>query len=328
MLRVPALLLALTAIPVPAEAAGPAYTYHLTGNAADARPGGTQGALLLAGGGGFADSAMRWFIARAGGGDIVVLRASGADGYHDYLHRELGGIDSVETLVFHRREAASDPRVLDLVARAEGIILAGGDQSRYVELWGGTPLAAALDAHVRAGRPLAGTSAGLAVLGEFIFSARLPGSLTSEIALRDPFDPQITLETDFLHLPLLRGVITDSHFGERRRLGRALVFLARLRAAHERSDLVVVGVDERTALAVEADGTARVHSAKDNGTVWLLEPASPPPQPEPGRPLDWAGVRVTRLTKGATINLPARRFSTPVPTIVLSISSGNLNPLP
>ncbi len=327
MLRVLTTLCALL-LPASPVRATETWTYFLTGDAADATPVRTEGGLLLAGGGGFADAAMRWFIAQAGGGDLVVLRASGADGYHDYLHRELGGVDSVETLLFHARAAASDPRVLAIVARAEGIILAGGDQARYVELWGGTPLAAALDAHVRAGRPLAGTSAGLAVMGEFIFSAREPGSLTSPLALRDPFDPQVTLETDFLHLALLRGVITDSHFAERARLGRSLVFLARLRAEHARPDLVGLGVDERTALAVAADGTARVHSATPEGSVWLLQAAAPADNLAPGQPLTWRDVHVTRLSDCATLDLPARRITSPAPVFSVSVDDGQLSPLP
>ena len=48
---------------------------------------------------------------------------------------------------------------------ADGIFIAGGDQSNYVRFWKGTPVAEALDPHVRAGKPIGGTSAGLAMLG-------------------------------------------------------------------------------------------------------------------------------------------------------------------
>jgi cyanophycinase-like exopeptidase len=75
-------------------------------------------------------------------------------------------------------------RVLAIIRQAEGLWLAGGDQSRYVKYWKDTPVGAALDAHVRAGKPLGGTSAGLAVLGEFSYSALDPGTLTSPIALQ------------------------------------------------------------------------------------------------------------------------------------------------
>src|SRR4051812_15732301 len=76
------------------------YTYFLTGNAADVKPAKTEGALLLMGGSTDVDDAFRWFIGKAGGGDIVVLRASGGDGYHNYLFTKIGGVDSVETILF------------------------------------------------------------------------------------------------------------------------------------------------------------------------------------------------------------------------------------
>ena len=36
------------------------------------------------------DNAMRWFLNLADGGDVVVLRTSGSDGYNDYMFNQLG----------------------------------------------------------------------------------------------------------------------------------------------------------------------------------------------------------------------------------------------
>ena len=86
-----------TAVAVAApKAGGKGYDHYLTGSAADvtvaapARP-----SAVLMGGGTDVDAAFAWMIARAGGGDFVVLRATGADGYNAYLF-EMGGLDSVE----------------------------------------------------------------------------------------------------------------------------------------------------------------------------------------------------------------------------------------
>ena len=117
--------------------------------------------------------------------------------------------------------------MLRSLKRADGIFLAGGDQSRYVRYWRGTPVAAALDAHVRAGKPLGGTSAGLAMQGEYLYGAMDGGSQISPRALADPLGPDNTIEADFLHLALLQGVITDTHFSERNRLGRLIAFVAK-----------------------------------------------------------------------------------------------------
>src|SRR3546814_5335635 len=104
-------------------------------------------------------------IARAGHGHLVVLRASGAAEAQDELYTQIGGVASAQTFVFSDRKAASDPAVLAALEAADGIFIAGGDQSNYVRYWQGTPLAAALARHVRAGKPLGGTRAGLALLG-------------------------------------------------------------------------------------------------------------------------------------------------------------------
>ncbi len=309
--------------------AAEAYTYFLTGNPADARPTRTSAGLLLAGGGGDVDDAMRWFIRQAGGGDIVVLRASGGDGYHDYLFTKLGGVDSVETILCHDRRASSDARVLALLRAADGIFLAGGDQGKYVTFWKDTPVVAALDAHVRAGKPLGGTSAGLAVLGQFSFSALGEGSLTSEIALRDPFDRRLTLERDFLHLDALRGVITDSHFMARGRMGRSFAFLARLLADRPSGDrLVGLGIDEKTALAIEADGSARVFTSAPNGRAWLMLPSVPAEKLAPAAPLTLRDVRVIALGPDSRLNLPKLAVEKPAQSAVLSAIDGKLSPLP
>ena len=110
--------------------------------------------------------ALRWFFEKAGRGHIVILRASQAGEIGQEFYREVGGIQSAETFVFFNRSAANERRILNAIRNADGIFIAGGDQARYVRFWKGTPIAAALDAHVAAGKPLAGTSAGLAMLGE------------------------------------------------------------------------------------------------------------------------------------------------------------------
>jgi cyanophycinase len=43
--------------------------------------------------------------------------------------------------------------------------------------------------------------------------------------MKDPFEADITLAGDFLGLPHLRGVIPDTHFKTRDRMGRMLVFM-------------------------------------------------------------------------------------------------------
>ncbi|HTJ18669.1 MAG TPA: hypothetical protein VL494_17925 [Steroidobacteraceae bacterium] len=78
-----------------------AYRYYLTGNAADVqRP--SKGLLVLQGGGDDVDYNYEHMGKSGGGGDFVVLRASGDDEYNEYIYK-LCHCDSVETLVVASR---------------------------------------------------------------------------------------------------------------------------------------------------------------------------------------------------------------------------------
>jgi beta-aspartyl-peptidase (threonine type) len=307
---------------VPGALRAASYQTWLTGNAADAKPAPTRAGLFLSGGGGDVAAAWKWFVASAGGGDIVVLRASGSDGYNDYVFSKIGGVDSIETILFHDASAAHDPRVLEIIARADGLFMAGGDQARYVNWWKGTPVGAALNAHLRAGKPLGGTSAGLAVLGQYYFPA-LHDSVTSATALRDPFHRAVTLGGGFIAAPALAGVITDSHFMARSRLGRLIVFLARLQAEEKPARLVGLGVDEGTALCVEPDGAATVFTEK-NGLVWLVQATQLPRTFAAGQPLAMGGVRLVGLGPQSAFNLTTLRVDRPAALRTVTAADGKL----
>jgi cyanophycinase len=249
------------------------YHYYEVGDMSAPRPAATQPGLMLVGGGEWPYQAFRWMIGKAGHGRIVILRASGSIEAQDEFFKDIGGVTAAQTLVFEDRKAASDPQVLEIVRQADGIFIAGGDQSNYVRYWKGTPLNDALNRHVRDGKPLGGTSAGLAIMGAYSYGAMDGGSLTSEDALKDPMGPAVTLVDDFLQLPPLPAgqVITDSHFGARDRLGRLLTFIARLSKEQGTTQIKGLGVDENTALCIDGDGVGKVFT-DTNGKVWLVVP--------------------------------------------------------
>lgn len=308
------------------------YQTWITGNPDDARPAATRPGLFLSGGGGDVAAAWRWFVSCAGGGDIVVLRASGGDGYQDYVFREIGGVDSVQTIVFNQPAAARDPQVLAALAAADGIFMAGGDQAKYITFWRGTPVMDALNAHLRAGKPLGGTSAGLAVMGGHYFSA-LKDTITSEAALRDPFDERVTLGQDFIAAPGLARVITDSHFMARARLGRLITFLARIEtsgvsekfdsARPARPQILGLGIDEATAACVEPDGSVQIHSEK-KGLAWLVVPSQLPEKLVRGQPLAVRGVDVIGLGPETRFNLLTLTVDRPAALRRVRAESGRL----
>ncbi len=200
------------------------YESYRIGNVDAARPAKTSAGLMLMGGGKEIDAAFAWLAAKAGHGHLLVLRASGDDDLQNYLFRTVGGIVSVQTLIFHDRRAASDPAVLDAVKHADGIFIAGGDQANYVRFWKGTPLNHLLDQHLRDGKPIGGTSAGLAILGAYAYGALDGDSVVSADALNNPLGKGVTLVDGFLHMQYLQQVITDTHFNTRGRLGRLIAF--------------------------------------------------------------------------------------------------------
>ncbi len=249
------------------------------------------------GGGADVDEAMRWLIGRAGGGDILVLRATGTNAYNPYI-AGLGPVNSAATLVLTAAAAASDPFVIDKVRRAEAVFIAGGDQSDYVRMWKGTPLAEAIRAAAARGVPVGGTSAGLAVLGQFVYSA-LNASAASSTVLADPYHASVTLDRGFLDLPGLESVITDSHFVTRDRMGRLVTFLARLVQDSWVGEGRGIGVDERTAVLVDASGSATV--AGSGNAYFLRAPA--PAVCQPRTALQVSGVAVYRLAASGAFNL-------------------------
>jgi cyanophycinase len=280
------------------SATPPKYDDFVLGSRTDVSPK-TRGGLVLAGGGTDQPAAFEWLIDHAGGGDIVIIRASGTDAYNPFIAK-LGKTNSVETIVFRDRAAAADPAVLERLRRAEAVFLAGGDQGNYIKYWKDTPVEDAINALAARGVPVGGTSAGLAVLSQFSFAA-LNDSITSVDALADPYSPKVTIERDFLDMPFLKNVITDSHFVERDRMGRTLAFLARMTedkmvAGNARS----IAIDARTAVLVEADGTARVVGGS---TAYFLETTKPATVCAPKTPLSIEGITVYRVPAGGTFDL-------------------------
>jgi cyanophycinase len=253
--------------------------------------------LVLMGGGPDVDQAFAWMIAKAGGGNFVVIRSRGTDAYNPYIYA-MGGAQSVETLVIPSREAANDPFVIERIRGAEALFIAGGDQSDYINFWEGTPVQAAIQELAGRNIPIGGTSAGLALMGKFGYSA-LNGSITSDDALANPFDKRITLERDFLTLPSMGGLITDPHLDSRDRMGRLITFMARIVNDGWAGMARGIGVDVETALLVE-DG---VGSKAGIGAVYFLQTVGLPQVCKPKTPLTYRNVDTQRLSGDGRFDL-------------------------
>lgn len=268
-------------------AAKPATTVvtYLTGDAADVSTTATGG-LLLMGGSTDVDAAIAWFLQRAGGGDVVVIRATGADGYNTYMYNMVN-VNSVETIMIDSRTKADMATVTQKIRNAEALFIAGGDQSDYVNYWKNTGTEDAINYLINSkGVTVGGTSAGLAILGSAYYSA-LTGSVTSAQALSNPYHRYVSLgANDFVSSPYLTNTITDSHYSQRSRQGRHISFMARLMKDFGYSTTVKgIGVDEQTAVCIDAAGMGKVYGI--NNVYFLINTSLGAETCISGTPLTW-----------------------------------------
>jgi cyanophycinase len=279
------------------------YKYFRLGNNDDVQTKTVAGIAMM-GGGSDLDEAFRWLCNKGNGGDFLILRARGDDDYNSYVNG-LCKANSVATLIIPDREAAEDPAVAEIIRKAEVVFIAGGDQSNYVRGWQGTPVESAINEDIAAGKPIGGTSAGLAVQGEFVYGCLKDKpddkDLASTDVLPDPYFERVTLVRNFLKIPHLENLITDSHFAKRDRMGRTLGFLARVMKDGWSATPREVAIDEKSAVLVEADGKARV-VGKGKG-AYFLRPTQAPELCEKGVALTLRNISVYRVRAGGHFDL-------------------------
>ena len=298
--------------------------------------------LLLMGGGTEVDAA---FTQRAypivNGGDIVVLRASGADGYQNYMYTDLVNQlpaelrpllqpNSVLTILVDSRRKAGSAYVSDAVSKANLVWMAGGDQSQYISNWKGTRLAQAVkDAYAR-GAVVGGTSAGMVASGEWMYDPAGVSAVTPADAVANPYNASVLLSTDLFGLALGFNLVPEPHFANRDRMGRIVTFMARLRQDALTSLVYGVALDECAAMFIDRNGlgtfqrqtspcTSTVVSA--NGYVLREDRrATQRVQVAPGLPLIYRNVQRSKfITSGQTFDFKRGLPGTGVVTTPLSV---------
>jgi cyanophycinase len=275
------------------------WKYFRTGNDADS-PAEPHAGIALMGGGSKQGPAFKFLCERANGGDFLILRADTEDDYAQKVNEEVKKVcplNSVGTIVFSNREDSDDPKVAQIINQAESIFIAGGDQSNYVRFWQDTPIQDALNHHITAGKPIGGSSAGLAVLGEFSF-ASIIDTIHSREALADPYGNKVTISRDFLKIPLLADTITDTHFVKRDRLGRLLVFMARILQDGWADHIRAIAVEEDAAILVESDGVGKIVG----GPAYFLEAATHPDACRRKTPLQFKDIQAHKALPGQSFD--------------------------
>ncbi|MGF1572809.1 MAG: Type 1 glutamine amidotransferase-like domain-containing protein [Sumerlaeia bacterium] len=304
-----------TPTPTPSGGLGPRpakpsnQVSYITGNSADSGKSPVNGPGLLLMGGNF--DIDEGFLNRAypvaNGGDVVVLRSSGTNGYNSYLYNLTSGSlkpDSVETIVVDSVTKANSAYVEWVIKSAEFVYIAGGDQSDYLNFWKDTKVESAIRYAYDQGGVIGGISAGCAVQGEFIYDPDGINGIYSSEAASNICHPNMNISNGFTNLGLGANIITDTHFSQRNRMGRLMAFMALItNPTISPTDSVVtgVGVDEDTSMFIDKNGVGHVDG---DFAVYVLRKTSGTTynRVNCGQTLRITNMSRTKLTAGDTFN--------------------------
>ncbi|NOC92535.1 cyanophycinase [Ruegeria sp. HKCCD6228] len=242
----------------------------------------------------------RKFVELSGGSDadIVViptasmLEETGPD--YNRIFSELGA-GKVEFLPISRRADCDNPEYVEMLDRATGVFMTGGNQLRLSAILGGTLVAQKIRRRNAAGVPVAGTSAGASIMSEHMVAG---GSSNSA-----PAEGNITLAPG---MGLTNAVIIDQHFTQRNRLGRLLT------ASSFNPFLIGLGIDEDTAAFIGPDNVFEVIGS---GSVTVVDASqlthSSMWDARRGEALSLLGLRLDVLGEGCRYDLTARQAFPP-----------------
>jgi cyanophycinase-like exopeptidase len=265
--------------------------------------------LLLTGGGALEapTSVFSWLHDRLTGagarraGNVVVLRASGSNAYDKPFLRH-GNFASVQTVLIPPcAPSAQVDRAAHVVDGADAVFFAGGDQSHYVA-WKNSALMSAVKRVYARGGVVGGGSAGLAIQGAVIYDSvaadRFDADTHTADAVAYPLEERISFTTGLFNWPPLADTITDTHLVVRDRLGRMVVFLARILYSNVlpgAKSVYALGIDEASAVVVDPDGTGTVRNGAGGRGAYLVR-ASARPRLEPGQPFRYT-VEVSHVAR-------------------------------
>jgi cyanophycinase-like exopeptidase len=220
-------------------------------------------------------------------------------------------VASAAELSINSREAANNPRVIQYIRNADALFIAGGNQNIYENVWEGSAIEDAINDLINQKKvPVAGTSAGMAILGDYYYAPAHQGVLSSEI-LNDPFhhNTKDIYRSDFIKVPFLKQVITDTHLDRKdqnnpeTRYGRLLGLMARvLHDTGNRFPVYGIGLEEGAFVAIDEDGIAKVYgndTQTGQDAYFLQTQRIAPEQIQSGLPLIWyhngQAVKVYRI---------------------------------
>ncbi|MEV6247722.1 pre-peptidase C-terminal domain-containing protein [Streptomyces sp. NPDC051742] len=305
-------LIALTAATTSQQPAQAAADRIRLGSTSDVSRASWNGpAFTMNGAGGVVAASMTRAIDEIRGGtgsiDVVVLAGSaptsGSKTPECDTVTGLTGVNSCTTWTLTASTDGNNSQVNTDVRNAEFVYFAGGDQCRYAA-WKGTALEASVESVVAKGGGSGGGSAGHHINSPVVYDA-CNGSVTSAEALANPYDRYISFTTGMFQWADYGGVVNDSHFVTRDRMGRTMAFLARA----VKDGLTTggaawgVGVEEGGgSLFIDRNGMATQYG-KD---AYVVLADHQPEQAVDRKPLTYSGFKIWRLTPGGTFDFKNR----------------------
>lgn len=154
----------------------------------------------------------------------------------------------------NEREDCFEERIIEKMKQATGIFITGGNQLRLSTILGGTPVARLIRSMNNSGTPVAGTSAGAAIIPEHMIAGGRKGST--------PRENGVTMAAG---LGLTNKIVVDQHFRQRDRIGRLLTALS------YNPFISGLGIDEDTAAFISPDGDIEVIGS---GAITVVDPAN------------------------------------------------------
>ena len=210
------------------------------------------------------------------------------------LFLDLGAERALFTEINERADC-DDELLLEEMDNATGIFVTGGNQLRLSGILGGTPVGQRLRRLNAEGIPIAGTSAGAAMMSQHMIAGGASGT--------SPKEDGVNLAPG---LGLTNTAIIDQHFSQRDRLGRLLTALS------YNPFLIGVGIDEDTAFLIDGDNHCEVIGS---GVVTILDASdlshSSRSSADAGAPLSLVDMRLHVLAEGCEYNLDTREVTLP-----------------
>ena len=278
-----------------------------------------NGKILLIGGGGeeegegaWSNSPYSWAINNSVNKKVAVIAFSNQSEWIPNYFLSLGA-NAAKNFTINASNANMQS-TYDSLMNYDVFFIKGGDQFDYYNNYKNTFTQSAIQDKFNSGGVIAGTSAGMAILSNVIFTAE-NGTVYPEEALENINNAYMTLADDFLNL--FPGYIFDTHFVERARLARLMGFLAKWKQ-DRLENINGIGVDDRTALAIYSSNGIKKGKVFGTGAITFVNTNSTTDLSNCNGALKNNDVTFSQLLNGDSLTFPSIFFQNNYQSIAIS----------